>query len=228
MRETKQAPRQIDVRLIKEDNPASLPATVLQATAPILAVGGAISVLLLSFGWSFGWYWFAIWNVPFASLNLGPDNLFEYGRIVVIRFWYLALLWLLIVCAVVFCIFRNKLGKAILAASLTAVFLLPWLCSDFLGAKAAERSAKLARSENYSAWSEVHLILTQDYSSVLPANILASLSEGPDLCHRLLFRADDGLWLVRMNSVGHPGAAIFVPEDAVAYLRLRLPRGADC
>lgn len=227
--ERSELPQTIDVRLVQDNTPAaSLVTLIAQAIAPVLAAGGAITALLLSLGWSYAWHWFAAWNVPFASLGLGADILLEYGRIVVQHFWWLTILWMSAAAFGVWYVHLKKLGTAALAGLFIIIFLAPWLSSHFLSGKAVDASVRKAYAQNFSSWPESHIILRPEHAKALSDNIRQSLSMGPSLCHRLLFRAPDGLWLVRMSSAGRPGAAVFLPKETIVYLRLRAPSGGDC
>lgn len=223
-------PPRIEVMLVPAEKsiPPSLLVRVAQATAPVLALSGAIGVLLLSFGWSYAWHWFAHWQVPFASLGLGPDLLLEYGRLVVVHFWWLALLWLLAIATAAGGLHRINAGTAHFACLIVVAFLIPWLSSHYLGAKRAEASVAELRAANFGGWPEVHVILNSEQAAVLPGSLLGELSIGPNLCYRLVLRASDGLWLVRIGGNGQPGPAAFLPNDAIVYLRLRAPSGGDC
>jgi len=221
-------PSKVDVRLVPDKTPARLPALLSQAIALVLTLGGALGVLLLSFGWSFAWHWFAHWQIPFGSLGLGPDLLLEYGRIVVVHFWWLAVLWLLFIGFAAWAIDRRRGGTLPLAVLVVAAFLIPWLFSHYLGGKAAEAEIREARSANFAVFPEAQVLLHPSNAQALPESILDLLSNGPNLCYRLLLRSSDGLWLIRLGSAGLPIAAVFLPNNAFVYLRLRHPSGGEC
>lgn len=204
----------------------SLAERVGKATAPILAIGGAIGVLLLSFGWSYAWHWFALWQVPFANLGLGGDILLEFGRLVVLKFWYLALAWALVIGLTGFFLARQSASLA--APLLVFGLFLPWLSSHWLGEWRAKLAFAEQREANFGGLSQVHLIFDGDYAAAVPPKVLMELSTGPHLCYRLLFRSNDGLWLVRVREVGSPSAAVFIPKEAIAYLRLQTAAGGSC
>ena len=212
----------------ENSDPLGLTVRVTRAIGPVLALGGLIAALILSFGWSYAWHWFAHWQVPLASLELGPDLLLEYGRLVVVYFWWLAILWLLVISAAGLGLNRINASDAQFTILIVAAFLIPWLSSHYLGAKRAEASVSEAHATNFGGLSEVHMILRPEHTAALPESIRTSLSTGPNLCYRLLFRSSDGLWLVRLDRSGHPGAAVFLPHESVLYLRLRRPRGGNC
>jgi len=223
-------PSKIEVTVdhVGRSEPPSLTVRVARAIAPVLALGGVVGALLLSFGWSYAWHWFAHWQVPFASLELGPDLLLEYGRLVVVYFWWLALLWLLVISCAGWVLHRINASTAQFAILIVTACLIPWLSSHYLGAKRAEASIAQLHVTNFGGWPEVHLILRPESAATIPNSILATLSTGPNLCHRLLFRASDGLWLARLDQNGHPRAAIYLPHETITYLRLRRPSGGAC
>ncbi len=218
--------QKVEVTLTPNSSPETLPARLTQAIAPILAIGGALGALLLSLGWSFAWHWFAAWDVPYASLGLGPGILFEYGRLVVLHFWWLALLWIGLVSAGAWCIVHFNLAKGSMAGLCLVAFLLPWFSSDSLAEKVAHAELSQISQDRLSSLSEVHIRFRPNLEESLGERLAASFNE--NLCHRLLFKAADGLWLVRMNAVGGRYATVFIPNDAIIYLRLRQPSGGEC
>lgn len=208
--------------------PESLVIRLTKAITPVLGFGGAAGVLLISLGWSYAWHWFAAWNVPFANLGLTPEILLEYGRLVVWHFWWQACVALAILVLAVSDAHRKRGCDKALPAVMLLVFLLPWLFSHKLADLAVTSALAQQRDQHYASWPEVQLILQPDQADALPSDLVTSLGTGPDLCHRLLFKAPDGLWLIRMNAIGRPGATVFVPSEAILYLRLRAPSGGDC
>ena len=199
-----------------------------KAIAPVLGLGGAASVLLISLGWSYAWHWFAAWNVPFANLGLTPEILLEYGRLVIWHFWWQGCFALAVLVLAVSYTHHKKGWEKAPTAIMLLVFLLPWLFSHKLADIAVASALAQQREQNYAGWPEVQLILQSDQADALPSHLVTALGTGPDLCHRLLFKAPDGLWLIRMNANGRPVATMFVPEKAILYLRLRAPSGGDC
>lgn len=229
--EPPQWPSKIEVEItgaeVTPDQP-SIAQVLARTIAPLLALGGAVGVLLLSFGWSYAWHWFESVGIPFVSLVLGPDTLLEYGRLVVIQFWWQALLWIAVVAAGVLAIHTTLRRPALIVFLLGAGFLLPWFASDKLGDATANAEYSEQRAERFGGWPEVHVLLSSDSAKVFPERVLAELSNGPHLCYRLMFRATDGLWLARMSGNGLPGAVVFLPAESIEYLRLRRPSGGDC
>lgn len=221
-------PPRLDVKLIEDRKPSSLASQVIQSITPILALGSAFGVVFLSLGWSYAWHWFAEWQVPFTSLRIGADHLFEYGRIVLARFWWLAVIWVSVFCIGAWLLrVLGQGGSAFAVLFLIATFS-PWLAGHQLAKIAVKAEVAKANAENFAGWPEAHVLLYGEYADDLPANIKSELSLGPDLCYRLLFRADDGVWLVRMNRIGQPEKAVFLPDDAILYLGVRSPSGGDC
>lgn len=223
-------PPEFKVELIDSEGTKSttLSETLTKAIALTLAGGASLGILLLSFGWSFAWHWFGHWNVPFASLNIGSDLLLEYGRLVVVYYWWLALMWAFSILLSIWVLYRKAARPVAFACVLAAAFIGPWLASHTLGGMRARAEIMIQYADNFGGWPEVHAYLRSDHAAPIDDRILDTLSFGQNLCFRLLFRGPDGLWLIRMNGSGAPGATIFLPEEAIAYLRLRPPSGGDC
>lgn len=222
--------RRVEVKLLPDENeaPPSFLTLLGKAITPVLSIAGFVGVLILSFGWSYAWHWFAQWGVPFASLELGADLLFEYGRLVIVYFWWLALLWIVVFSGSALAFYRFSAKPIWLALLIVFAFVVPWLFSHQLGALRAAAAAKEQQASNFAGWPEVHLIFNGEVADALPEGIQAEMSTGPNLCYRLLFRATDGLWLAKIESSGLPSATVFIANDAITYLRLRDPRGGFC
>jgi hypothetical protein len=218
---------QIEVTLRQPaSSPETLSSSLTKAIAPILGIGGALGALLLSLGWSFGWHWFDAWDVPYASLGLGPSILLEYGRLVVLHFWWLAVLWIGLVFACAWCITHFTLPKGSMIGLCLAAFLVPWFSSHSLAEQVARAELSRISETRLSSLPEVQILFRPGLEATLGDRVAATLNE--NLCHRLLYKAADGLWLVRMNAVGGRYATVFIPSDTITYLRLRQPRGGNC
>lgn len=220
------AAQKSEIALTQPQTPETLPARLTQAIAPILAISGALGALLLSLGWSYAWHWFEAWDVPYASLGLGPSILFEYGRLVVLHFWWLAFLWLGVIFLSAWCIFHYNLSKGSLIAFCLTGFLAPWFGSHSLAKQVAYYELRQISEDRLSSLPEVQVLFRPDFEAAIGDRLKATLSN--NLCHRLLFKAEDGLWLVRMNAVGGRYATVFISDEMIAYLRLRHPSGGDC
>lgn len=188
----------IEVRLTSDPSPPSFASRLTSAIAPILLVGGYIGALLLSLGWSFAWHWFATWNVPFTSLGVGPDVLLEYGRIVVLHHWWQFLVWVALGVAGMWAIIYLNLGKGFLTLFCLSTFLVPWLASHSFGKRLADAEVQQIQRERFVGLPVVNLYLEPGLDEALNERARAALVTGPNLCHRLLYKALDGLWLLRL------------------------------
>jgi len=207
-------------------SPETLSSSLTKAIAPILGIGGAIGALLLSLGWSYSWHWFDAWDVPYASLGLDPNILLEYGRLVVLHFWWLALSWIGLVFAGLWCITRLTLPKGSMVGLCLVAFLVPWFGSHSLAKHAARGELSRISEARLSNFPEVQILFRPGLEEMLGDRVAAEMSES--LCHRMLYKAVDGLWLVRMNAVGGRYSTVFIPTQTVTYLRLRPPSGGEC
>lgn len=215
----------LEIKLTSDPTPTSFASLLATAIAPIVAIGGSVGVLLLSLGWSYAWHWFAAWNVPFASLGLGPDVLLEYGRLVVLHFWWAALIWFVLVAAGGWAVFHYDLGKSPFILLCLAAFLTPWFASHHLGKRAAGVEVQQIQRKQLAGLPGVILTFQPGLEAALTDRVRSSLGTG---CNLLLFKASDGLWLLWQRTGGWGSETIFIPNEAILHVRLRRPSGEQC
>lgn len=206
----------------------TLRVLLAQAIAPLLASSGAFGVLILSFGWSYAWHWFAFWEMPFSSLELGPNLLIEYGRYVILHFWWLAIGWLVALGVVAAFLQYKGTGSVYFVLLAVVGLLIPWLASDWLGKQRAHYDIESLAEQDFGTLPEVVVFLHKERVGDLPSSRIKTDGSVPYLCHRLIFRGKKGLWLVQLNEQAYPQETIFVGESAITYIRLRQAKGAAC
>ena len=223
--DTPKRPREPATRLV-EAEAEKPPREVLKRLAELLAIGGLLAGLVLSLGWSYAYSWFQAWKMPLASLDLGTDHLFEYGRLALVANSWIILLASAALIAVFWMIraYGPRPTKATVPILMIAGLLLTWLGTHWMGSRAAQSDFKALSEGNFVLLPLAEVTLADE--AAVPADFAGDIVPGRP-CYRVIYTASDGLWLARTRDNNPDPLVAMIPRDQIVLVRL-YPSQGNC
>ena len=228
---SEQSPLPPETRVTLVDNKPESPPSLLSRLGTLLGqvavLGGLFAALLISFGWSYAYHFAIIWHLPFVDLGVPLDQMLHFGRLVIIRNWWIIFLIAGCTAGLFYFVLRRWPGNTLpLFTVLSAALLLLWGLSDPLGKRTAQAEMQAMQDQRYRSLPAVNLVLKPGHADGIEP-ILREKLTGWQYCYRLVYRAPEGMWLMRPRR-GVPRNPLFVNEGIIDAIHFRAPPPAGC
>ena len=221
---TPRPPREPTGRRIEPEVKKPTP-DIFKRVAELLGLAALLAGLILSLGWSYAYAWFQAWKMPLATLSIGADQLFEYGRLALVANLGIILPTVAVLIAILWVI-RTRFPALATAIPLLMVagLLVSWLGAHWMGKRAALADFDRLVQGQFQLLPLAEIVLKPDVK--VSGDFARDIAPGQP-CYRVVYIAPDAIWLARTRDNNRDPLVAMVPRDRIVLLRL-YPRQGNC
>lgn len=216
--------REFVVRLV-DDSKHTSSQDIFKRIAELLGIAALLAGLILSLGWSYAYAWFQAWKMPLATLSIGEDHLFEYGRLAIV-----ASLWIILPFVIVsaICLWLPNRYLPSLRSGIPLIMvvglLLCWLGAHWTGKHAALADFERMIEGNFQLLPVAEILLKPD--AKVPSDFARDIMPGRP-CYRVIFASPEAVWLARTRDNNSDPLVAMLPRAQIVLLRL-YPKQGNC